>query len=423
MASITVTLDTELLPWQEDVVAQAKRFNVLAKGRRTGGTSLVEDLLLELAVDGWPIGWLSVTDKLLYESWSRMCEAVEPLVQYRSEKNHRLELYGGGIIECWSCQSGVTTRSRKYKGVGVDEAAHVPDFQRIWEQELRPSLMDLKGGAWFPSSPNGHNYFKELFDKGQDPEQFEWASWQIPTYANPLLDPAEIESMRNELSELSFQQEVEAKFVTMAGQCFKDFQRGRHLARHIYDERLGPVYLGVDFGYRTFAWVALQRDSQGTLRIFACAEWKNIDTESAGRRIADLPWASGIGLIGCDPAGDAVNLQTGIGDVQVLRAIFPNAKVSFSTAPTHRSPEWRAARIRDLLWSAAKTRRLTVDPVCASVIKMLEASVYPKIRPGSGEKQEPVKDGVVDHIRDALGFIIVNLMFKGESVMGGERKW
>ena len=35
-----------------------------------------------------------------------------------------------------------------------------------------------------------------LFDRGQDPEREDWASWQMPTGANPYIDPAEIESAR-----------------------------------------------------------------------------------------------------------------------------------------------------------------------------------------------------------------------------------
>jgi hypothetical protein len=43
---------------------------------------------------------------------------------------------------------------------------------------------------------------------------------------------------------------------------------------------------------------------------------------------------------------------------------------------------------------------------------MFQASVYPPARLGSGEKNEPVKDGVVDHVRDALGYLVVNMLHK-----------
>ena len=36
-------------------------------------------------------------------------------------------------------------------------------------------LMDLQGEGWFLSTPKGMNYFKALYDRGQDPQREEWA--------------------------------------------------------------------------------------------------------------------------------------------------------------------------------------------------------------------------------------------------------
>jgi hypothetical protein len=43
----------------------------------------------------------------------------------------------------------------------------------------------MKGSAWFLSTPRGMNFFKHLFDEGQDGEREDWASWQMPTSENP----------------------------------------------------------------------------------------------------------------------------------------------------------------------------------------------------------------------------------------------
>jgi hypothetical protein len=57
---------------------------------------------------------------------------------------------------------------------------------------LRSASSSIKGGAWFLSTPRGLGDFKTLFDRGQDPRQTDWVSWQIPTASNPYIDPAEI---------------------------------------------------------------------------------------------------------------------------------------------------------------------------------------------------------------------------------------
>ncbi len=53
----------------------------------------------------------------------------------------------------------------------------VPKLDQAWHS-IRPLLTDLRGEAWFLSTPKGMNYLKALFDRGQDQEPEDWASWQ-----------------------------------------------------------------------------------------------------------------------------------------------------------------------------------------------------------------------------------------------------
>src|SRR5262249_50234821 len=71
------------------------------------------------------------------------------------------------------------------------------------------------------STPNGINFFKQLFDRGQDPEREDWVSWQMPTSANPYISPEEIEMARAELPEIAFLQEFAAQFVSCEGSVFR----------------------------------------------------------------------------------------------------------------------------------------------------------------------------------------------------------
>jgi hypothetical protein len=67
-------------------------------------------------------------------------------------------------------------RGRAYGAVVIDEAAMIPNLETAW-QAIRPMLTDRQGEAWFLSTPKGMNYFKVLFDRGQDPGCGDWASW------------------------------------------------------------------------------------------------------------------------------------------------------------------------------------------------------------------------------------------------------
>ncbi|HUX17025.1 MAG TPA: hypothetical protein VMW52_11175, partial [Phycisphaerae bacterium] len=70
---------------------------------------------------------------------------------------------------------------------------------------------------WFFSTPKGRNAFWRFYQYGQDPGEPDWASWKMPTAANPYIDPAEIEAARRSLPERVFQQEYLAEFLEDAG--------------------------------------------------------------------------------------------------------------------------------------------------------------------------------------------------------------
>ena len=179
------------------------------------------DRLIQTALQGKPVAWFSPTYRLLGDVWRELLCVLAPVILQKSEQEKRLELIGGGVIELWSLDSADAGRSRKYAPVVIDEAAMVPALEQAWQQSIRPTLTDLRGSAWFLSTPKGMNYFKFLFDQGQDPQQSDWAGWQMPTQANPFIDPQEVEAARRDLSETTFNQEYLALFVNWEGAVFR----------------------------------------------------------------------------------------------------------------------------------------------------------------------------------------------------------
>lgn len=179
------------------------------------------DQLIHLALEAKPVAWFSPTYKLLADPWRELRATLAPITRDKNEQEKRLELINGGVIELWSLDSVDSGRGRKYALVVVDEAAMIPALEEAWQRSIRPTLTDLQGKALFLSTPKGMNYFKTLFDRGQDPAREDWASWQMPTSANPFLDPVEIEAARRDMGEAAFNQEYLAQFVNWEGSVFR----------------------------------------------------------------------------------------------------------------------------------------------------------------------------------------------------------
>jgi len=86
-------------------------------------------------------------------------------------------------------------------------------------------LMDEKGIAFFTGTPRGHNWFFQLWTRGQDPSQTDYKSWSFPSSSNPYLDSAEIASFARDMPELAYRQEVMAEFLEDIGSVFRGVDR------------------------------------------------------------------------------------------------------------------------------------------------------------------------------------------------------
>jgi len=401
MAGLTVTMP-RLHDGQREIHNDPARYRVVCCGRRYGKTRLGVLEVLETALQGKRAWWVAPSYPIAAIGWRliKTMAAQIPGVVIR-EVDLRVTFPTGGIVQVKSADRPASLRGEGLDLVVLDEAAFMD--QAAWYEALRPALSDRQGRALFISTPCGRNWFWDLFQRDGEPG---WRGYSKPTHANPFIRPEEIEDARRSMSELTFRQEYLAEFVVFEGMVFQDFSRERHVRTTPMEPHL-PLYAGVDFGYNNFALVVTQVDKYDCVRIVADAHWQRLTTEQAVDRMRELPYADRIEMIACDPAGDATNLHSGMKDVDLLRSAFPSARIMFSTRPEHRNPEWRASRLRDRLWSAAGESRLVVDPSCEATIAMFELSQYPEQRGQRAPKPEPVKDGRVDHHRDALGYLEV----------------
>lgn len=308
-------------PGQSDVIAGAKRFNVLACGRRWGKTVLGVDRVVSAVLKGQPCGWFGPSYKSLLDVWRELTAILQPVTVDKSESERRLQVIGGGVIEAWSLDSmGDSARGRKYGLAVVDEAALVVSLEQVWQATLRPMLADLRGGAWFLSTPRGMNDFKRLYDRGQDPERKDWASFQMPTLSNPYIAPEEIEAARADISEAMFLQEFDAQFIAWEGAVFRKVLEA---AMAPYCTKPDPNHaycIGVDWGrsvdYTVFAvfdattrtMVELDRSNRVDYvmqrnRLAALAEkWRPgailAESNSIGQPIIEQLWRDGLPVKG-----------------------------------------------------------------------------------------------------------------------------
>jgi len=196
----------------------------------------------------------------------------------------------------------VHAMSAKYPNTLVGEGLK----PSVWTKYIRPTLADFNGWAQFGSTPEGKNWFYDLYMIGQDPERTDWASWRFPAWANPYVYPGganerllkllaeaqrygrfreakeqlqmvtdafggvsprginpEIWAMWLDMSAELFNQEIAAMFTEYVGRVFKDFDDEIHVTdvgfRHEWE-----TYACADYGFTNpFVWLLVQVSPHG----------------------------------------------------------------------------------------------------------------------------------------------------------------
>lgn len=244
---------------QEYVLSKAKRFNVLANARRWGKTVIAVRLTMDVMLKGWPVGYFVPTFEFAEDYWEEIKARLEPITIYKSESKRIIRLNTGGELKIWSLEKKRAGRGRKYRRVIIDEAAFVKDLKESWEKVIRATLTDMRGDAWFLSSPIFGSYFHELALLETKPQFSDWVTFKMATETNPYISKQELEEIKLQLDPLTFAQEYGAEFVNLNGKAFAyALDEKKHFGDMGELRKDLPVYLSFDFNENPMTCIASQ---------------------------------------------------------------------------------------------------------------------------------------------------------------------
>jgi len=207
---------------QRRVAEHPARFKVLAAGRRWGKSKLAATLLLERALRGLPVWWVtpSYNSASGRSGWRTVRGIAREIPGAQISLMERsVKFPGGGILELRSAEDPDSLRGDGLAMVALDECAFMRE--RTWIEAVRPALADRRGSAIFISTPKGREWFWKLWQRGGDPQYTDWASFRFPSGNNPYLHPDEVEAMGRDLPELVRRQEIEAEFLEDGAGVFR----------------------------------------------------------------------------------------------------------------------------------------------------------------------------------------------------------
>lgn len=199
-------------------ISQA-RFRVLACGRRWGKTCLGVNECMDVALSGGRAWWVAPNYKMSRVGWRPLSRFGALIGAEVRKGDMQVITPNGGEISVRSADDPNSLRGEGLNFAVLDECAFMDEA--AWQEGIRPALSDRQGRAVFISTPKGRNWFWKLYQRGLE-SSGEWKSWRKPTSDNPFISPAEIEQARQDLPELTFEQEYLAVFLEGQGSVFRN---------------------------------------------------------------------------------------------------------------------------------------------------------------------------------------------------------
>lgn len=192
---------------------------------------------------------------------------------YSIKQGHMyIELPWGSRVEVKSADHPESLVGDALDGVIMSEAAK--HKMETWERFIRPALADRRGWATFPTTPEGHNWYYNLWLMGLNADFEDYEAWRFPSWDNPHVYPGGRDDPEIRLLERTsstyewFLQEISAEFTAFVGKIYSEFDESKHVRNHRFNPDW-PNYVFMDFGFvHPFAAIEVQIDPQDNVYVW-----------------------------------------------------------------------------------------------------------------------------------------------------------
>lgn len=194
----------------------------------------------------------------------------------------------------------------------------------------------------------------------------------------------------------------------------RDFNEKVHTDQALKCNPLLPLYVGLDFGYHHPAAVWFQKDDRDRFNVLAELLPEDIGVDTFADMILDFqkvhfPHVKDIRYFG-DPAGAQV---TDKGDPTIKRLGDKGIPVRYMDSDILPGVEC----IRQLMQKMVDGRpKLVFHPRCKIIGEAMRGGYYFRQKQDGSYADKPFKDGLYDHLMDALRYGIVNLVLGAPQV-------
>lgn len=401
-------------PTQIALRRSTARFAVVPAGRRSGKTELAKRKLIKAALKvskKWPdlnfFAAAPTRDQAKRIYWNDL-KALSPreLVEGKpSESELIIRFCTGGSIHVIGMDKPERMEGSPWNGGICDEYANMK--AKAWAENIRPALADREGWCWLIGVPEGRNHYYDLRNQALADSTGMWGHFAWPS--SEILSAAEIASLKDDMDELTYDQECNANFINFQGRIYYSFDQVIHHVPGLkYDPNLDLIFC-FDFNVAPGVAAVLQEQARGTCIIGEVFIPRGSNTPMVCKKLLE-GWGKHDKKVYC--YGDATGGNPGSAKVAgsdwdlIRRELRPRyqdrLKVMVGASnPLERS---RVNAVNSRLLPATKVPKLFVNALAAPhVVKDFEG--VKSVDGGSGEI-EKLPGSPLTHISDAIGYYV-----------------
>lgn len=342
------------------------------------------------------------TQRTFFEVAGTDAESAEshPLIAKWNKSEQHLRLANGSEVLFRSADKPSTIVGSTIGAFWLDEPARCAGV--TWKNllgRLRAQTGPLKG--WITGTPAGYNWVWREFAEVSRPDYALFTGSSFDNADN--LPDGYLDAMTDSYSGLFARANIFGEFVAFEGQVY-EFGRDRHVLPDTWEPLDGVKFdRTADFGTNNpTAWLWLQ-EIAGTVYVFDELEVRRQPVPTIAAEVRsrwlDLPHGGDFG----DIAGTQrdSNLESYVSN-------YGREGITIATRSGGAVKAGVEVVTRYLSPGENGTPRLMIHPRCVRLMAAFETYHWPEDKDGNPVGDEPEKDGVSDHLMDALRYWFVN---------------
>lgn len=418
---IKLTLPKRTEP-QKLITNSKARFRIGCFGRQSGKTT-VGLWLLAKVLEGpnnaiyWHILQTNSAAEVAFNRFVKLFprESWDVVFEKKPNESEKTVFLTGNVqVHFKSGDNFQALRAETLHGCIIDECRE--QDPRLWKQVIRPMLGRYKGWAYFFSTPNGFDWFYDLYQSAKENPD-EWECFHFPSTAAWWWTPEEIDSARKTMSEAEFAQEIMAEFRDLTqGKAYLSFSSDNirtdnpFVTGHKYNKYL-PIYVGLDFNISPMSWCLAQRRGEH-MHFVEEISIKGTNTQEVSKVLVEKVKDHSLGIIIVgDASGNSKSTKSdGRSDYDILCNELDRNGIKWINLTPEVNPgvKDRVNTVNARLRSATGDIHVTVNPECKELIKDFERVVWKNNSNRNILDQTTDKDRT--HMSDAAGYLLCQVL-------------